>query len=629
MRKLFPLFLIVALVVPSSFPGLPVLSMGAEEQRSMGELSSAPRHTRTLAPLHPSPSSPPPPSGLYRTRVAVRQPFDWTRLETWGIVVLERGDDWALVLVDEDQLETLARLRFEPQSTDELGMLVAAHAEAKPWLASSLQPLLDQAAVAHSRVEAEGASVTEALAGVRASLRTLTPEQIAGIAALSSVDDDGDGLSNTQEAWWCTDPMNSDSDGDLVSDGEEVQALKDWLSNRLPGPPHTAKPFAGWPPQTDSAGYPDRHFACQDDDQDSVPDLAEARELGLKYGVDKEIPRLTMNRESTDRDKFDDGQELFGITKCPGYGALPRSVDEGIIFCEMPAWVEPPGDHPVVAAYPVPEIDVVESSLHVETVTEIKNEHTILTGTERSYSTAKTEGTSTSVTEGVTWNDWQEISTTRPIEERAEDGRRWSAEVGAHVPAGGGSLLAGLSFGSVVVEEAIDCSFDFLADGTSRCGQIYDNRYEIRESLVSAFEDTVWDPNQDLWQNTLKIGKCYDPVLGPAGCALKAGSAFMKDYGTRLRNKSDTDPDSRSTRGGGGNMVSYDATAGTVGVQPVFQFSYAAPRQLPTETQSTGRSWGGSQATTQEEYEEHTVTNGEAFLAVCRRNRRECGWNCQ
>jgi hypothetical protein len=86
-------------------------------------------------------------SGLYRTQVAVRQPADWARLERLGVTVLEQGEDWALVLVDEDQLETLARLRFEPQSTDELGMLVTAHAQAKPWLAFLSHP---QAPANHS-----------------------------------------------------------------------------------------------------------------------------------------------------------------------------------------------------------------------------------------------------------------------------------------------------------------------------------------------------------------------------------------------------------------------------------------------------------------------------------------------
>ena len=32
----------------------------------------------------------------------------------------------------------------------------------------------------------------------------LTPELKAGLAALASVDDDADGLTNTQEQWWCT-----------------------------------------------------------------------------------------------------------------------------------------------------------------------------------------------------------------------------------------------------------------------------------------------------------------------------------------------------------------------------------------------------------------------------------------
>ena len=109
-----------------------------------------------------------------------------------------------------------------------------------------------------------------------------------------------------------------------------------------------------------------------------------------------------MDLESTDRDKFDDGQELFGVTYCPGgdlscgYGDLPRSSDSGYVGATMPSWVKAPGNHPLVAAFPVPEVDVVESSLHVQTVTTVTTDHTIGSGTEKSYSTAKTEGTSTS-----------------------------------------------------------------------------------------------------------------------------------------------------------------------------------------------------------------------------------------
>ena len=44
-----------------------------------------------------------------------------------------------------------------------------------------------------------------------------------------------------------------------------------------------------------------------------------------------------MDLESSDRDQFDDGQELFGMTYCPGgdlscgYGDLPRSSDSGYV----------------------------------------------------------------------------------------------------------------------------------------------------------------------------------------------------------------------------------------------------------------------------------------------------------
>ncbi|MBC8262552.1 MAG: hypothetical protein H8E47_00305 [Anaerolineales bacterium] len=189
MRKLFPLLLVVALVVPSSFPGL-ILSRRAEALGSGGEFPAAPLLLGSPAPLHPSSSAPPLPTGLYRSRVALRQPADWARLEKLGVTVLEQGDDWALVLADEEQLEALARLRFQPQATDELGMLVTAHAQAKPWLAASW------AEVQRSKGAEEMASPQ--------FLRSLAPALKSALAALSSVDDDADGLTNTQQQWWCT-----------------------------------------------------------------------------------------------------------------------------------------------------------------------------------------------------------------------------------------------------------------------------------------------------------------------------------------------------------------------------------------------------------------------------------------
>ena len=235
---------------------------------------------------------------------------------------------------------------------------------------------------------------------LRAALATLSTAQRAFLGAAVSSDSDGDGLNDTLEGYWCTDPTKADSDLDGTNDGDEVAALKAWMNNERVGPPSTGKPFLNWPAQKAN---------CPDDDQDSVPDFAETFELGLNP-----------NLESTDHDKFDDGQELFGNTYCPGsggfcgYGSLPRNDDWGVIFSQMPSWVKAPGNHPLIAAYPVPHIDVVESSLHVQTVTTINVGHTIASGTETSYSTAQTKGTSTSITDGITWSDWQEIAHTVP-----------------------------------------------------------------------------------------------------------------------------------------------------------------------------------------------------------------------
>jgi hypothetical protein len=110
-------------------------------------------------------------------------------------------------------LETLARLRFEPRGTDELGMLVATHALARPWLAASLRPLLERgwAGLTDQPLGQDSESVNPA------NPLFLSPEPKAGLSSLSSVDDDADGLTNTQEEWWCT---GSWSDAQIFLTGE-------------------------------------------------------------------------------------------------------------------------------------------------------------------------------------------------------------------------------------------------------------------------------------------------------------------------------------------------------------------------------------------------------------------------
>ncbi len=283
-------------------------------------------------------------SATFRARVTLRDGPARERLVSLGVTATSIDGDEALVLADENQLETLARLNYHPRDVSALASLLAQD-------------------------------------GVQAQAVTL-----AEVGALTAVDDDADGLTNTEESWWGTDALNPDSDGDGVQDGAEVEALLAWLHNERDSFPASGRPFLGWPDETHDADF------------DGVPDLAEIWVLGL-----------STNRESTDRDKFDDGQELFGLARWD-WGALPRAEDTGYVFAEMPSWVEAPGDHPLVGAFPIPEVDVVPSSLQVETVTTVTTDHVITEGTEKTYSTATTEGASTGHANTRTWNEWQELS---------------------------------------------------------------------------------------------------------------------------------------------------------------------------------------------------------------------------
>jgi len=62
----------------------------------------------------------------YRTQVTLRQPTDLARLRRLGVIVLEQGADHATVLATEEQLEDLARLRFQPQQTDQVAALLTS-----------------------------------------------------------------------------------------------------------------------------------------------------------------------------------------------------------------------------------------------------------------------------------------------------------------------------------------------------------------------------------------------------------------------------------------------------------------------------------------------------------------------
>lgn len=338
---------------------------------------------------------------LFRTRVTVATSAQWHDLTRLDLLTLAKGEDWALLLLTDRQLADVARLRYNPDQTQALTTLAAGNAILGDAPGVQRLLLLENQGVQaqRTRTAAQDTQTEAALyATLKSALRSLTTDESALVAQAAGVDSDNDGLTDDQESFWCTDPARADSDFDGTKDGAEVTALKAWMNNQRAQFPSTGKPFQGWPPQKQN---------CFDDDQDAVPDLAEALELGLNPG-----------RESTDRDKFDDGQELFGQTYCTGqggfcsYGPLPRNEDWGVIFAEMPSWVKSPGNHPLVAGFPIPEIDVTESSIKIETVTEVTTDHIISKGTQKSYSTSKTEGVSKSESNSENWSDWEEVSET-------------------------------------------------------------------------------------------------------------------------------------------------------------------------------------------------------------------------
>ncbi len=410
-RLLLNLFILVVLLTPLASPwALPQSEM----------VSAAPLPEERIAP--PTAELFDAWTDLFRTWVTLPNTTSRARLDTLGVVVLEENETRVLILADAEQLQTLAQLRFRPEASNDLGSLMQYHAESVPWLAESVQPLLAQARDVRVmrldnavRIGTTGSAIlAEAQTNLRTTMHLLSEEQRAGILSLISVDTDGDGLTDTEEYWWCTDPNNANSDGDPYgyTDGQEVAALLDFTLPRTVrwnyGPPFG--PPNAWPNFNDRNGT---HVnICNDGDYDTIPDYAEAFMVGTRVG--------TGDSENTDGDKFDDGQELFGITFCPGgdaycgYGSYPRTQDYSFITSGMPSWVRPPGDSPFVAAYPVIELRVDPNSIVVTTKEIHTIERTITTGEDIATGFAEMDGNSTTVgtIDTNTHNTWQEHSTT-------------------------------------------------------------------------------------------------------------------------------------------------------------------------------------------------------------------------
>jgi len=539
---------------------------------------------------------------LFRTWVTLPNSTSRARLESLGVVVLQESGARALVLADAEQLEALARLRFKPEASDDLGMLMQDHAEALPWLAASLQPLLAQGKAVRAlslddnmRLSAEDApSVVQAQADLHAAMAGLTPEQRAGIMGLTSLDSDGDGLTDTAEAWWCTDPGNPNSDGDAqgYTDGQEVAALLDFTLPRATrwgygapfGPPNA------WPDFNGMDGNPTTP-ACNDGDYDTIPDYAEIFMVGSR------VPE-----ESTDRDKFDDGQELFGVTYCPGaptscgYGSYPRIEYWNYIKATMPTWVLPPGDNLFVAAFPVPEVSVIPGSWTVERVTTITTQQGQMTQQEHSYETGVMRGESTSIANTVTWNNWEEVS---EAVETPFDTMMLLNSMQHRCPAGdlkcfalGGLKMLGGAAGLGVA--GLICAGTFWGCAVGGVAAI-----PLSNLAESGFNDWFGPDeaqNQQQTQyNITNINQASSTASANASVILSQNFDFQG-----VVNSLD----------GVQYAINRQGELMARGLQDI---SYQISRPRLTETRTNGHSWGGAQTTTHEVYEEHTISEGEAF----------------
>lgn len=123
-----------------------------------------------------------------------------------------------------------------------------------------------------------------------ALLTDLTPNGSAAPLANPNADEDGDGLTNAQEALWGSDPSNPDTDGDSYTDGQEVAAGH----NPLIAGPNDKLPegFNGQPLPSQGAGLPQAPLK---------PDQYFVENLDLSGGKDNLTDKYKGDVKETDR----------------------------------------------------------------------------------------------------------------------------------------------------------------------------------------------------------------------------------------------------------------------------------------------------------------------------------------
>lgn len=561
-------------------------------------------------------------AGIFRTTITIENTYNRNRLDELGVKIASESENSAVVVVSESQLEKLARLGYEPTETEDLGMLVDAHTADQPVESGSLQSVIDQAQPLAAGLGIQTTGDEQETTALNNLVSQMTAEQAASAAALSAIDDDDDGLTNTQENWWCTNPIDDDSDDDGIKDGVEIQTAKDWMANKLPGPAFDT-PWASWP-------FNDT--TCPDKDHDSIPNLAERWELGLN-----------MDLESTDHDRYDDGQELFGVTYCPGsgsacgYGTLPSANYDGVLlFPQMPSWVTPPGNHPLITAFPKLDINIVPDSdgkeFRMVTTTVITTDKRIEKGETKSYSTTKTEGTSTSNSESETWETWQEVSNTTKATNlnsvnsldptfRSSLASSAITEISINNSVSQVVQSTNISTTSVVqnytntkkengilsgAKNLIAKNADFILDQACKEANINCMQY-VAAGIRTAVHAASQIP--DIYQKNIKSNECAKDLWGKLSCAAKAlGTTISTTFQDRLNDPTLLDQEDRGQVSGSQLSSNGDG----VDIRDVYPLTYPLSNFIPTTTNTTGSSTGGSRTTTHTQYEEYAVTEGTA-----------------
>ena len=359
---------------------------------------------------------------LYRADIRVATAYARAQLTKAKIPIISSQATQATVLVDMLQIAWLAADGYEP-----------THLLSIESMRGVVTPLVVQPrTVTTARALALHGMTT--VSSLRVWATTMTPELTQSVITATAIDSDNDGLSDDEEAIWCLNPNNAYTNSTGVKDGVQVQRVRDWMANRR---------------ETNSGSIP--YLAnsinvgdCIDTDGDGVPNAVEML-LGLNP-----------NRASSDFDKYNDAQELFG-----------RTVGTNI---DMPGYVKNPGRHPMVAAFPKPVISITDDSIHVDVVTTITANGNAVTTNARNYNSTHDTTVETQRTDDAVWAHWMQVDTSNRVRSARTAGvDEWTVyQKDTQTSDGGSGEENQLNWGDIV-----DCINLGSYDSSNDCSQLF------------------------------------------------------------------------------------------------------------------------------------------------------------